>query len=245
MICCEIFYREMCDTVARSVNQVDVEFLPKGLHDLGVEGMQGRLREVLAVVDEERYEAVLFGYGLCNNGLVGLAACSIPLIIPRGHDCITLFFGSKERYREYFDGHPGVYFKTSGWMEREKANGELSQLSIQHSMGMDMSFEDLVEKYGEENAKYVYETLHAHESAYHQFTFIDMGMEWDERFEERSRKQAEKKGWAFEKVQGDMGLIRRLADGPWNDDEFLTVRPGQRVVAVSDEGIVGAEEIQN
>ena len=33
LISCEIFYREVCAAVARSVNQVDVEFLPKGLGD--------------------------------------------------------------------------------------------------------------------------------------------------------------------------------------------------------------------
>ncbi len=39
LIACEIFYRELCAAVARSVNQVDVEFLPKGLHDIGQAGM--------------------------------------------------------------------------------------------------------------------------------------------------------------------------------------------------------------
>jgi len=43
------------------VNQVDVEFLPKGLHDMGQAGMSARLAEVLAAVDETKYEAVLFG----------------------------------------------------------------------------------------------------------------------------------------------------------------------------------------
>ena len=51
LIACEIFYRELCAAVARSVNQVDLEFLPKGLHDIGQEGMNRRLQEVLAGVD--------------------------------------------------------------------------------------------------------------------------------------------------------------------------------------------------
>ena len=36
LIACEVLYRELCAAVARSVNQVDLEFLPKGLHDKGV-----------------------------------------------------------------------------------------------------------------------------------------------------------------------------------------------------------------
>ena len=55
---------------------------------------------------------------LCSNGLVGLTARNIPVVVPRAHDCITLFLGSKERYLDYFQSHTGVYFKTSGWIER-------------------------------------------------------------------------------------------------------------------------------
>ncbi len=45
--------------------------------------MSRRLQEVLAAVETAAYDAVLFGYGLCNNGLVGLTATSVPLVIPR------------------------------------------------------------------------------------------------------------------------------------------------------------------
>lgn len=120
LIACEIMYREFCAVIARSANRVDVEFLPKGLHDLGQAGMFARLEEVLAAVDQSQYDAVAMGYALCSNGLVGLAAGSVPLIVPRAHDCITLFMGSKERYLDYFQKHPGVYYKTSGWIERGK-----------------------------------------------------------------------------------------------------------------------------
>ncbi len=80
--------------------------------------MSAKLKEVLAAVDETKYDAVLLGYALCSNGLVGLTAGKIPLVLPRAHDCITLFLGSKERYLDYFQAHTGVYFKTSGWIER-------------------------------------------------------------------------------------------------------------------------------
>ena len=118
LIACEIFYRELCAAVARSVNQVDVEFLPKGLHDIGQAGMSARLGEALAAVDPSKYEAVLLGYGLCSNGLVGLAARTSPWSFPAPTIASRLFLGSKERYLEYFHAHPGVYFKTSGWIER-------------------------------------------------------------------------------------------------------------------------------
>ena len=138
LIACEILYRELCAAVSRSINEVDIEFLPKGLHDIGQSGMSARLAEALAAVDESRYEAVLFGYGLCSNGLVGLTARNVPLVLPLAHDCITLFLGGKERYLEYFHAHPGVYFKTSGWIER----GETLHQSIQQQTGMMQTYEE-------------------------------------------------------------------------------------------------------
>src|SRR5512136_2427621 len=110
LISCEIFYRELCASVARSKNQIDIEFLPKGLHDIGQDKMLPRIQAAVDAVDASRYEGILLGFGLCNNGISGLVARSIPLIVPRAHDCITLFLGSKERYREYFDSNPATYF---------------------------------------------------------------------------------------------------------------------------------------
>ena len=51
LISCEIFYREMCAAVARSPHQVDIEFLPKGLHDIGSAKMSARLQEAVDAVD--------------------------------------------------------------------------------------------------------------------------------------------------------------------------------------------------
>jgi hypothetical protein len=242
LIACEILFREFCAAVARSPNQVDLEFLPKGLHDIGQEGMTARLHEVLAAVDASDYDAVLFGYGLCSNGLVGLAAGSVRLVIPRAHDCITLFFGSKERYLDYFQSNSGVYFKTSGWIERGEDLKQLAPQSIPQKSGMAMTYEELVAKYGEDNAKFLHEQLGNMTRNYRQLTFIEMGVEPDDRFERFTRERAAELGWKFEKVQGDMGLVRRLVDGPWDDDEFLIVEPGCRVASSFDEKILKAEK---
>jgi len=237
LISCEIFYREMCAVVARSPNQVDVEFLPKGLHDIGAAGMLARVQEAVDRVDATCYQAVLLGYGLCNNGISGLTARAIPVIVPRAHDCITLFFGSRARYLEYFHSRPGTYFKTTGWIERGKDAGELRQLSVSHQLGMDQTYEELVAKYGEDNAQYLWETLCDTLRNYKQLTFIEMGVEPDKRFETQTREEAADRGWAYEKVRGDMSLIERLINGPW-DEDFLVLQPGRRVVSRANDAII-------
>lgn len=229
VIACEILFRELSAAAARSVNQIDIEFLPKGLHDQGAITMRDRLQAAVDAVDESRYEAAALAYGLCGTGLSGLQARGRPVALPRAHDCITLFLGSKERYAEYFQSHPGVYFQTSGWIERGQ---ELRQ------SGLGYAYAELAAKHGEENAAYLWEEITRH---YRQFTYIEMGVEPDDRFERRTREQAAERGWEFEKVRGDLRLLQNLVDGRWSEAEFLVVPPGWRIVQRTDESVVGAE----
>ncbi len=238
LIACEIMYRELCTAIARSVNLVDVEFMPKGLHDIGQAGMSGRLAETLSRIDHVRYEAVLLGYGLCSNGLVGLKAPSIPLVVPRAHDCITLFLGSKERYLQYFQENPGVYYKTSGWIERGVGLHQGDE-PTQSQSALAQSYDDLVARYGEDNARFLYEEL-CNMRHYAGLTFIEMGIEPDDRFQRQSESEAEARGWRYEKVCGDMRLLQCLLDGPWDDDRFLVVPPGKEIAASHDERVIKA-----
>lgn len=238
LIACEILYREVCHVVAHSVNQIDVQFMPKGLHDIGAEKMHARLSEVLREVDVQRYDAVLLGYALCSNGIVGLAAEEIPLVVPRAHDCITLFLGDEKRYEDYFHAHQGVYFHTSGWIERGNDLDQFGLETIEDTLGATMTYDELVAKYGEENAAFLHDQFKAMRHNYRQITFIEMGIEPDDRFERHAEEEAKQHGWKFEKVQGDLSLLHRLVDGPWDEDDFLVVQPGQQIAAAYDGSII-------
>jgi hypothetical protein len=244
LISCEVFYREMCYALSRSPHQVDIEFLPKGLHDIGAVPMRERIQERIDATDSTRYDAILLGYGLCNNGIAGLVAGRIPIVVPRAHDCITLFLGDKEQYLRYFTENPGVYFKTSGWIERGTTGSEFEELSIQRKTGLDLTLADLINKYGEDNGMYLFEEFTRYKDRYRTLTYIEMGVEPDDRFEQRARKDAEVAGWAFGKVKGDMSLIQRFVDGVWDDSEFLVVRSGHRVVATYHGGVITSEPLE-
>lgn len=244
LVACEVLYRELCALVARSPHQIDFAYLPKGLHDIGAAGMVARLQAAVDQLDTPGYDAILMGYALCNNGIAGLQARSLPLVIPRGHDCMTLFLGSRQRYQQYFTDNPGTYFLTSGWIERGEAQGELRQLSIANVNGMDLTYEQLVEKYGEDNAKFLYEQLCDTTRNYRQITYIAMGVEPDTRFEDEARNRAGTHGWVFDKVQGSLSLLERLLNGEWKSDDFLVVPPGHQVVTTYDDTIIRAEPVQ-
>ena len=118
LIACEVLCREYCDAIARAPHRVDVQFVSKGLHDLGGPAMRSGLQELIDTVDPAAYSAVLLGYALCGNGLNGLVAQRVPLVAARMHDCIGLLLGSRSRYDEYFHAHSGTYFRSTGWLER-------------------------------------------------------------------------------------------------------------------------------
>ena len=233
VIACEILYREVSYCVARSRNAVDARFLKKGLHDVGRQQMSEGLREEIASIPKSEYEAVLLAYGLCSNGIVGLKAEEIPLVVPRAHDCITLLLGSKETYKNYFDKNPGTYFRSPGWIERNEAEigPDGKPKSVMTQLGLNRTFEELVSKYGEDNAKYIAETLGdwGGTNSYNTLAYIDTGVSDLAHHEGQAREEAREKGWQYKPLQGDIGLLSRLVDGEWDADEFLVVRPGQKI----------------
>ena len=242
LVGCEVLYREICFAVARSPHLVDVEFLPKGLHDLGGVAMQSRLQEAIDQADSSRYEAVLLGYALCGNGLLGLNAKALPLVVPRAHDCIALLLGSHRRYADYFESHSGVYFRSPGWIER---GGNLEQASnplLLKKVGVSYNLQELIEKYGDENGRYLYDQFVQYQRNYRQLTYIEIGLEADDHFEQLARQEAGQRGWAFEKINGSLILFEQLVSGHWPEQDFLVVPRGFRVAATYDDHIIRAEE---
>ena len=96
LIACAVISRECYHCAAVSDNIIDIRILDKDLHDMGERKMSAILQDAIDAVDTEKYDAILLGYGLCNNGVRGLRS-TLPLVIPRAHDCITLLLGSKDK----------------------------------------------------------------------------------------------------------------------------------------------------
>ena len=238
MIACEILFREACYCAALCDPIIDIQFMKKGLHDIGAEKMSGKLQQAIDEVSTDEYDAILLCYGLCNNGISSLHG-KLPIVIPRAHDCITLLLGSKERYKEYFDNNPGTYFKSSGWIERDASlDGEEADSSVMNQLGLGKSYEDYVELYGEENADYIAEILGNWEENYTKMTFINTKLGNIDLDRSISKEAAETKQWDFEEVEGDIRLILKLMNGQWDEDEFLVIPGGDKIVPSNDEKIV-------
>ena len=243
LISCEVMFREMCAALARSPHQIDVEFCSKGLHDLGGNAMREKLQELIDKVDPAQYDAILLGYALCGNGIQGLATRNVPLVVPRAHDCIALLMGSRQRYQEYFENNSGVYFRSTGWLER---GGTLEQVGnrVMSNKGVNYNLQDLIEQYGEDNGRFLYEQFTQFQKHYRQLTFIETGIEADDHFENMAREEATRRGWTFEKIRVDLSLFERLLSGEWLENDFLVVPKGFRIKASYGENIIELEEYE-
>ena len=238
LIACEVLRREFEHLIVRSPNEVEPLFLQKGLHDLGSQPMRQRLQSAIDAT-QSGFDAITLGYGLCNNGTAGLVARDTPLVIPRAHDCITLLMGSRDRYDRYFTENPGTYFLSTGWIEHGEVSDELRPQTIPARMGLELSLDELIQRYGEEEGRYVWETLSPTRN-YCRITFIETGVEPDGGFEAEARTRAEASGWSFQKLRGDLDLLRRLLDGPWDGPDFLVVPSGHTIEPDHGECIVKA-----
>ena len=234
LIACEVSFRELCLCAARSPNTIDLDFVRRGLHD-NPEEMRRQLQAKIDETDETKDQAIALAYGLCSNGIAGLRARRLPLILPRAHDCITFFLGSKETYLRHFLEHPGTYYYTVGWLER---GGDSVPRTREAGEGLNLGWQKLVEKYGEENARYLMEVAGAWVKNYTHAVFIDMGLGPDHLGRERVKQAAQGHGWEYAELTGSLDLLRRLTDGPWEAEDFLIVPPGHQILPSNDSAIL-------
>ena len=232
LIACHVLWREACHMASLSPHFFTFDFLRQGLHDTP-ELLKEKLQQAVDATPAES-EAVLLGYGLCSNGAAGIVARDKPLVIPRAHDCITLFLGSKERYRDYFDAHPGTYWYTPGWIECAVQPGRLRYELLR---------KDYAEKYGEENADYLMEMEQRWMKEYSNAAYVDLGFCDTERHKAFTRECAEWLGWNCDELKGDGSLLRDFLAGVWDEARFLTVPPGYELRPSHDAAIFKAGKV--
>jgi hypothetical protein len=249
VIACEIAFREISFAASRSPQLIDLEFITQGLHDVPGTG-RAVLQERIDAVPPGKYDAILLGYGLCGRIIADLQTPHTPLIVPRAHDCITFFLGSRKRYEEVSSARPGAYFYNSGWLECLQRRGENAPPGLNYlpsragaSSQKNTIFEGWVKKYGEERARHLVEVMDRWTENYTHGVLIDFDFTARLKLREEVQGICSNRGWEFEELKGDLDLLQRWLDGEWDPKDFLTVQPREKIVPSYDDQVIGVEPI--
>ncbi len=231
---CSALARSIYASAADAPSSISVRLFDQGLHNVPGD-LRTKLQAGVDAIEPDECDAILLAYGICGRSTIGLVARHTPLVIPRAHDCVTLYLGSREQYQTEFDTEPGTYWYSVDYMERSKSSAGLGA----SLMGViDDVYEQYVEKYGQDNADYLMEVMGEWGKHYKRAVFIDTGLGDGATFDAMAQEQAQKRDWVYEKREGNRRLIQMLVNGDWRDDEFLVVPPGHAIQQTSDEGLL-------
>jgi hypothetical protein len=211
IIACQIMESEV-EAVKQTDDQLQAYYLDQGLHRTPAQ-MAGEIQGIIDRIDDT-VDKIVLGYGLCSNGIVGVKARTNTIIVPLCHDCIGFFLGSPQAYLNDFYSRPGSYYLTPGWIaERKDPLGIIE--------------DDYVPRYGREMAEWAKKEELKH---YTHIVLIDTGVADLEPMRKVGMKNAEYFGMEYLEIQGrSREFFKKLMYGPYPDDEFVRLLPGNEI----------------
>ena len=242
LLACKVFSRAISYLCSQSENIVDITWIRQGEHNVP-ESLHALLQKEIDLIESGEdvhtnrinetgdFDAILLGYGLCSNATAGLTAKRHRIVIPKAHDCITMFLGSREAYAKYFHEIPGCYWYSPDWIENSCMPGE------ERHNGMIRIFEE--QGYDEETIEYLMETMEGLQN-YHNAAYIRMPYVNNDRYRKITEDAAQFYGWQYHELEGNMSLMERFINGVWDDEDFLVLEPGETAAPTSDRKIMKA-----
>lgn len=256
VITCESLSREMYFAASLSEHIIDFKFFNRDYHDIP-EKMNKALQTEIDFTSfkmwdrinscdvikcpscsNEKYDYIIIGIGLCGNAISNIHARTIPLIVPKAHDCNTFLLGSKEKFKEFINEEPGTIFYHFGQVER---TGAKKVDSIPKTTGLGKSIEEYIKKYGKENAEYIkemeYNWVRFHKRAAYLFPQKISSNLKRKKLEEVCEYVKQFNWNVVELFENKMFFIK-LLNGKWNKKDFLVVPVGKKIVATNDDDII-------
>jgi len=224
VIACAVLAIDMKHSAEKLGLDIEYKFLEAGLHN-----NPKRLKEKLqAAIDEISAtglcDRIIIGYGICGKGTIGVQSRKVPLTIPRVHDCIALFLGGDQAYKNEFKKYPGTYYLSAGWCE-EKTEPMSQRKQWAYFGEKKLNFNDLVEKHGKNAARQTFDFLNSWQKNYQRAAFIETGAKTSPRYEKFTREMAREYNWKYDKIKGSQALIEKMITASHSTSDILFVPP--------------------
>lgn len=204
LIACETIRDEVEMALQHTGVKLETIWMSNLLHD-SPERLKTALQEEIDKA-EDNYNELLFAYGNCGNGLLGLKSETATMIIPRYGDCIDILLSEKKNLERI---RTSTYFLTQGWLRGEKS--------------LDKEFQHNLEKYGESRARRVMDIMFKH---YKKLMLIDTGAYAVDLHLPRVTDIGKFIGLEVVVDQGSISPLEKLVTGQWQEG-FCIIPPGQ------------------
>lgn len=228
VIACAVLAIDLKHSARQLGLDIEYKFLEAGLHNT-----PKQLKEKLqAAIDEISASGlcsrIIIGYGICGKGTIGVRSRDIPLTIPKVHDCVALFLGGDQAYKDQFRKFPGTYYLSAGWCE-EKTEPVSQRKQWAYFGDQKLNYTDLTETYGRDAARQTFDFLNTWQKNYQRAAFIETGAKTSSRYEKLALEMAEEYGWKYDKIQGSQALIKQLITADQSTSEILFVPPDHTI----------------
>ncbi len=224
LISCSVFIREISWLISKIPDSIHPIFLDLGSHiDPGK--LNGIIQHEIDNTDEGDFEAILLAYGLCGNSIHGLHSKTLPILVPKAHDCCTILLGGREAFSLHFGNNLSAEWSCNGYMESRKNHFHSSEEGT--ILGLDKNYEELYELYGEDNADYLSQIMG--EQGYKgPLFYIDLPETNNKENISQFKETAARRGVEIRILEGNISLLKKLLEGHW-DDDFIRIPPGFRI----------------
>jgi N-methylhydantoinase A/oxoprolinase/acetone carboxylase beta subunit len=228
VISCAVLARDIKE-VAREMDLApEYKFLEAGLHE-NPHKLNTQVQEAVDQIDAKGdADRIIIGYGVCGKGTVGLNSRNVTLVIPKVHDCISLFLGGDAAYQAQFKKYPGTYYLSAGWCE-EKAEPVSRRRGRAWFGDRQLVYEDVKNAHGRAAADQTFAFLNSWQKNYQRAAFIETRSGQAARYEQMAKDMADEYGWRFERIKGDQGLIRQMLTATKSTAGILVVPPGHTI----------------
>jgi hypothetical protein len=209
LVACDVIKNE----ILRVLGDKDIPrlFMEFALHEKPKE-MPSAINKAVEELREKGSERTLLGYGLCSNGTVGVSSEG-GLSIPRCHDCVSMLLGSPKRYMEVFEAYPGTLFYTEGFYRN--AGDLLTTLETKY-----------IPRLGERLA---WKGMRLEIANYRYLCLVDNGVGDMEYLRKRVKECAKAFDKEYMELKADLSFFEKLIEGPRDEEEFVTLGPGEAI----------------
>jgi hypothetical protein len=232
VITCAVLETEIAH-FARGLSHITrIEVLEQGLHNQP-DVLRAKLQKAIDRVETETdADVIVLGYGLCSRGTVGVQTSRCRLVIARAHDCITHLLGDKDRYARYVAGRPGTYWYSPGWNKHAPMPGKERHEKLHRQY---------TKEYGEDNAQFLMDTEQHWFKTYSNAAFVHLGVGDIEKEWQYTQQCAAWLGWHCDHQCGDPALLKDLLAGPWDNQRFVVLAPGETFRMTADDRVIEKE----